>query len=135
MTAGERTPARAAAAGSSASGALVVRWPLRCPRSITAAGVRASSPAATSPGASAGSAFTPISTTIVPPSPARCSSSDAVSGACPEITVKAWLTPRCVSGIPDAAGTATALVTPGITSTGRPARRHARTSSPPRPKT
>src|SRR5690606_458758 len=134
ITAGERPPARAAAAGRPPTRAPGGRCPLRCPRSMTAAGVSAASPAATSPGASAGRALTPMSTTIVPPSPARWVNSDAVSGACPEITVNAWLMPRCVSGIPDAAGTATALVTPGITSTGTPARRHARTSSPPRPK-
>ena len=43
--------------------------------------------------------------------------------------------PRWVTGIPAKAGTATALVTPGTTWTGTPARAQARASSPPRPKT
>ena len=46
-----------------------------------------------------------------------------------------WLTSRCVTGIPAAAGTEMALVTPEITVTGTPAGTHAATSSPPRPKT
>src|SRR5438874_53508 len=41
--------------------------------------------------------------------------------------------PRWVTGIPAQAGTATALVTPGTTSNGIPARAHASASSPPRP--
>jgi hypothetical protein len=44
-------------------------------------------------------------------------------------------TPRWVTGIPAAAGAATALVMPGITSHGMPAAAHARSSSPPRPNT
>ena len=50
--------------------------------------------------------------------------------------MKAWLTPRWVTGIPAAAGTAIALDTPGTTRTSgcrRPAQ--ASSSSPPRPKT
>ena len=54
---------------------------------------------------------------------------------CPASTQKPWLTPRCVTGMPAAAGTEMALVTPGTTSTGTPAVRHASTSSRPRPNT
>ena len=43
--------------------------------------------------------------------------------------------PRCVTGIPAYAGTATALVTPGTTTNGMPASRQAMASSPPRPNT
>ena len=46
-----------------------------------------------------------------------------------------WLTSRWVTGIPAAAGTEMALVTPEITRTGTPAFTQAATSSPPRPKT
>ena len=46
-----------------------------------------------------------------------------------------WLTPRWVTGIPAAPGTATADDTPGTTVTGTPASTAAATSSPPRPKT
>ena len=44
-------------------------------------------------------------------------------------------TPRCVTGMPAAAGAAIAAVTPGTTSKGTPARAHASASSPPRPNT
>ena len=77
----------------------------------------------------------PISTTMVPPSPARCVCSFSVSGAWPETTVNMWLTSRCVTGIPAAAGTEMALVTPEITRTGTPAFTQEATSSPPRPNT
>ena len=45
------------------------------------------------------------------------------------------VTPRCVTGMPAAAGTDTAEVTPGTTSTGTPAAWQASTSSQPRPST
>ncbi len=53
----------------------------------------------------------------------------------PLMTTKPVLTPRCVTGMPAAAGAAMALVMPGTTSTGMPASRHASTSSEPRPST
>ena len=56
-------------------------------------------------------------------------------GRCPETTVNSCATPRWVTGMPAAAGAATALVTPGTTVTGTPAAAHASASSPPRPKT
>ena len=61
----------------------------------------------------------------------------AQSGAvsCADRMVSCRDRPRCVTGMPAAAGTASALVTPGTTSTGTPAAMHARTSSPPRPST
>ena len=56
-------------------------------------------------------------------------------GRCPETTTNSWVRPRWVTGMPASAGTATALVTPGTTSTGTPAATHASSSSIPRPKT
>ena len=53
----------------------------------------------------------------------------------PDTTVTCRETPRWVTGMPAAAGTATALVTPGTTSTVTPASRQAMASSPPRPST
>ena len=53
----------------------------------------------------------------------------------PLTTRNADATPRCVTGMPAAAGAATALVTPGTTSYGTPARCSASASSPPRPNT
>ena len=53
----------------------------------------------------------------------------------PVTTVKDRATPRCVTGIPAAAGAATAAETPGTISHGTPAPMHAASSSPPRPNT
>ena len=106
---------------------IVVRWPGWNPRSTIATGMSTGMPWRARPAVSDGSEFTPMSTTIVPPRPARCVSSPSVSGAWPDTTVKRWLMPRCVSGMPAAPGTATALVTPGMTSTrdaGAVAREH-----------
>ena len=50
-------------------------------------------------------------------------------------TVKPLETPRRVTGMPAAAGAATAEVTPGTTSVSTPAARSAEASSPPRPNT
>ncbi len=77
----------------------------------------------------------PMRTTMVPPSPASASAWCGSSGTCPETTVKTWLTPRWVIGMPAAPGTPTAEETPGTTVTGRPASTAAVTSSAPRPKT
>ncbi len=40
--------------------------------------------------------------------------------SCPVMTLKPFATPRCVTGIPAAAGTEMAEVTPGTTSTAMP---------------
>ena len=80
-----------------------------------------------------GSCATPMSRTSVPSRRASVAQSGAVSCADRMVTWRAI--PRCVTGMPAAAGTASALVTPGTTSTGTPAARHASTSSPPRPST
>ena len=63
--------------------------------------------------------------------PARPSSPPA---RCPVTNATDAATPRWVTGIPAAAGAASAALTPGITRTGTPARCSASTSSPPRPK-
>ena len=81
-------------------------------------------------GRSAGMSTTSVSTLLARFSrslrspPARCPVTKATDAA----------TPRWVTGIPAAAGAASAALTPGITRTGTPARRSASTSSPPRPK-
>ena len=54
---------------------------------------------------------------------------------CAVITAKPRERPRCVSGMPQSAGTAAALVTPGMSSQAAPAALSASSSSPPRPKT
>ncbi len=72
---------------------------------------------------------------MVPPSPASAVAWCGSSGTWPETTVKAWLTPRWVTGMPALPGTPTADETPGTTVTGSPASTAAATSSPPRPKT
>ena len=56
-------------------------------------------------------------------------------GTCTEMTWKSCAVPRWVTGRPAAVGTPIALLTPGTTVTGTPARRQASISSPPRPKT
>ena len=69
----------------------------------------------------------------MPPIPATASQSTSESGwpggRWPEITVNSWATPRWVTGMPATPGTAIGLVSPGITVTGTPASRQARTSS------
>ena len=57
------------------------------------------------------------------------------SSSWPVTTVNPRLAPRWVTGMPAAAGTLTALVTPGTTSTGTPRASQASRSSPPRPNT
>ncbi len=86
-----------------------------------------------------GSVPTPIRMTSVSTAVARRSQSTADSGLAgsswPVTTAKDEARPRCVTGMPAAAGTAMAALTPGTTSTATPARAHASISSPPRPKT
>ena len=69
---------------------------------------------------------TPMRTTSVPPTAASAFQSTVDAGSpgatWPDTTVNAWTTPRCVTGMPAAPGTAIALVTPGTTSTGDPGR-------------
>ena len=82
---------------------------------------------------------TAMSRTSVPGPLASASQSTVAPGCegsrCAETIATSWVMPRCVSGIPASAGTATALVTPGTTSNGTPAATQASASSPPRPKT
>ena len=53
----------------------------------------------------------------------------------PVTTANDAATPRCVTGMPAYAGTATAELTPGTISNGMPASASASASSPPRPNT
>ena len=109
------------------------------PSHTTATGVSASRPPLTSTSAIAAAFSTAIISSSVPVSRATASQSTSESawsgGRWPESTVKSWATPRWVTGMPARAGTATGLVSPGITVTGTPAARQASTSSKPRPKT
>ena len=106
---------------------------------MTAAGVAGSRPAAMSRAVMTGSVAMPMRITSVSTAVARRSQSTppaALPGSSwPVTTANEDERPRWVTGIPAAAGTATADETPGTTSTGMPAPRQASTSSPPRPKT
>ena len=66
--------------------------------------------------------------------PARASAAKS-SAPWPFAIVTCEETPRCVTGIPAAAGTAASDETPGTTSNGMPASASASASSPPRPNT
>ncbi len=139
ITAGFATPARRTAAARSRSGAVTTRCRLVQPSDIAAAGVSAPSPAASSAPAIAARWSIAISRTRVIPLRASAAQSTELRGSpgrtCPASTQNPWLSPRCVTGMPAAAGTEIALVTPGITSTGTPAVRQASSSSRPRPNT
>ena len=67
--------------------------------------------------------------------PQSTSESSCPGGRWPDTTVNECATPRWVTGMPAAPGTATGLGSPGITVTGTPASRQACTSSKPRPNT
>src|ERR1700755_1208413 len=101
---------------------------------MTATGVDAGRPRLTSSLLISATAPMPMRTTTVPGPDARASQLDVDPGwegsTCPETTARSWVTPRCVTGMPVSAGTATALVTPGTTSQGTPAAAQARASSP-----
>ena len=109
------------------------------PSQITATGVSASRPRFTSSRLICSSRPTAISSTRVPGPCASAAQSTVAPGCdgsrCADTTAKSCVMPRWVTGIPALAGTATALVTPGTTVTGTPARAQASASSPPRPKT
>ncbi len=102
-----------------------------------ATGVAGSSPPAMSSAAMASRWATPIRITTVPPTLAsdRQSTSGSPRRRWPVTTVTAAETPRWVTGMPAAAGAATAEVIPGTTSNSIPASMSAWASSPPRPKT
>ena len=92
-------------------------------------GSSAARPWATSSEAATRRRPTPMSRTRVPSSAAREAQSTSWSWA--DTTVKPRASPRWVTGMPAKAGTATAEVTPGTTSTATPAATQARASSPP----
>ncbi len=92
---------------------------------MTAAGVAPSRPAAMRPFATSSSRAPPISTTAVSISAIAAYGSSRAGRPFPtlgvtKLTVLAF--PRSVSGIPAPVGTPIALLTPGTTSQGTPAR-------------
>ena len=102
--------------------------------STTAAGVRARQPRSSSVAAMRSRFRRPIRTiTVSEPGATAPRIGSKASAACPDTTVNPAASPRCVTGMPAAAGAATAAVTPGTTSNGMPAARSASASSPPRP--
>ena len=118
---------------------MTVSWALVVPQRTRATGVVAARPCAISSRASRGRLSTPISTTRV--SDARASRAQSTLDSRPDAlpwpvtTVNDDATPRCVTGMPAYAGTATAELTPGTTSNGMRAPASASASSPPRPNT
>ena len=116
ITAGFATPIRAAVAAMESSRSIVMRWSGHQPRSMIATGVSAGSPRPSSVAVLRASRATPISSTRV--WSARAGSSE--SSSCPVAIEKPVATPRWVTGIPAAAGTEMALVTPGTTLTSTP---------------
>ena len=114
----------------------VVRWSGVQPDSMRATGVSGRRPARTSPAAVSARRVTPMSSTRVASTGASLRA--AVTASAPswaEATTKEAVMPRCVTGIPAAAGTETADVTPGTTSTGTAFSAQCSASSPPRPRT
>src|SRR5262245_41337619 len=138
-TAGGLTSCRAASAATCSSVEVSTCWVGIVPSLITATGVAPARPRLISSLLIASRWATAIRSTRVPGPLASDSQSTLAPGIdgsrWAETTAKSWVMPRCVTGMPAYAGTATALVTPGTTSNGTPARTHARASSPPRPKT
>ena len=134
MTAGgpRSTPARPA------SVVRTTRWAGVVPRAMTATGVSGARPPRTSASAMAARVVMPMRITSVPPARASASQSGPpappASPTRPVTTVTDEARPRWVTGMPAAAGTPKAEVTPGTTSQGMPASASTSTSSPPRPK-
>ena len=95
------------------------------PRAITATGVSGARPPLSRASATASRVVIPMRTTRVPPARASASQSGpaapAVSPTRPVTTVTDEARPRWVTGIPSAAGTPKAEVTPGTTSQSMPA--------------
>jgi len=114
-----------------------VLWRGVAPQRTTAAGVEAARPWAIRRSAIRGSALAPMRITSVSTAVARRRQSTRASShaSWPVTTANEVARPRCVTGMPAYAGTATAALTPGTTSNGMPACTSAAASSPPRPKT
>ena len=129
----ESTPRDAATSATVARVATVTRCSGVVPFSMTATGSSAERPPACSSSAISARRETPMRKTSVPSSAAIDGKSSGPS--CPETTVKRLVIPRAVTGIPAAAGAASALVIPGTTVTSTPAARQAAASSLPRPST
>src|SRR5690606_14738772 len=135
MIAGARTPTWAARSTTTPSVARVTRWRGVEPLSTIATGSAGSAPAPSAWAVMRASCETPMRTTSVAVRSRTPARAPASRPSCPLVTWKAATVPRCVSGMSASAGTLSALETPGTTSTGTPASRHATTSSPPRPYT
>ena len=135
--AGGPTFAAATRVGSSARDPVIVRWSSVHAHCTIAAGVEGGRPASINVRQVSASFPEAISTTKVSVAVAmRARSTVSSAWAVDAVTTaNERARPRCVSGIPAAAGAATALVTPGTMSTGTPASAHAISSSPPRPNT
>src|SRR5437763_8805431 len=126
--------ASSAAAPIAPSGATRTSSSSSVPREITAAGVEGGLPCAISRSASCPTTAPPMKAISVPGTAARpAASSCSTSLAANAVT--ACETPRCVTGMPAACGTAASEDTPGTISNGTCARTSASASSPPRPKT
>jgi len=76
-----------------------------------------------------------MTTTVAAPGASDPSTGANAASACPETTRNADVSPRCVTGMPESKGPATAAETPGTTSQGTPAAASASASSAPRPNT
>src|SRR5258707_218755 len=131
--AGGRTPSSATRLSTCSSVELIVRCVGRVPSAITETGVSGLRPYRNSSSATAPIRFTAISSTSVPELPPSSSqfTVDRLSpgATCTDTTWNSCVTPRWVSGTQALAGTPTALVAPGTTGTGTPARRQARTEA------
>ena len=126
---------------TSANPASVVRatrWDAVVPEAMTATAVSGGRPPCISAAAIAARFVMPMRITSVPPTRANasqsCSPVPSDPPTRPVTTVTEAATPRWVTGMPAAAGTPKADVTPGTTSQATPASASASTSSPPRPK-
>src|SRR5690606_16256682 len=137
--AGGRIPAADTRSATVESEAVTARWGGRVPSCTAITGGSGGRPYRMRACGAAVSRSTAIMSTRVPRDRAIAGQSTvdrgSPGGTCTEITWNSWLTPRCVTGTSAAAGTETALVMPGTTSTGMPAWAQAIISSPPRPNT
>ena len=139
VIAGGVRPASRTCSTMSPSVPVTVRCSGVVPQRITATSVSGARPLAISFSTTSGSVFVPIKNTSVSTAVAGFTQSRLDSGfsgsSWPVITANVEASPRCVTGMPAYAGTATAEVTPGTTTNTMPASRSAVASSPPRPKT
>src|SRR3954452_728245 len=125
-----------ASSGSSRSSPSTSSASASVPRASTAAGVFGALPLASSRCTIVSTWRRPMKKTSVPGVCARCAkSSSSPVAECPLTSVTCAATPRCVTGMSNAAGTEASAATPGPTSNATPASASVIASSPPRPKT